>query len=157
MARPHPVAARKRFRFWPAAISSPSMFDLPDPAQPEPAQAVPVLGLGEERLDPDLPFAHRLLVGLGGVVAAHPVQVVGVEGAVDDAAVVAVGASRLERAGVAGRGVGPVDDAPPRCTWPLRRGSGWPCGQRYASALGVVGELALPKNGVRWSKSGSGT
>ena len=71
------------------------MLTFSKPAQAEAAQAVPVLGLGEERLDPDLPLAHRLLVGLGRVVAAHPVQVVRVEGAVDDAAVVAGGAVRL--------------------------------------------------------------
>jgi hypothetical protein len=31
MAPPHPVEARKRFRFWPAAIGSPSMVTLSSP------------------------------------------------------------------------------------------------------------------------------
>src|SRR5215218_6210510 len=71
---------------------------------------MPLLGFGKEGLDPDLPFAHRLLVGLGQVVAADFVEVLGVEGAVDDAAVIAGGALGLHRTRVAGRRVGTVDD-----------------------------------------------
>ena len=52
---------------------------------------MPELGFREERLDPHLPFAHRLLVGLGHVVVTHFVEVLLGEGAVDDAAVVAGG------------------------------------------------------------------
>ena len=79
--RPQPAWLSSRFRFWPAAISSASPLTLLQPPQPEPPQPVPVLGLGEERFDPDLAFAHRLGVGLGRVVAAHPVQVRLVEAA----------------------------------------------------------------------------
>src|SRR5690348_10472035 len=71
---------------------------------------MPELGLGTQRLDPDLPFAHRLLRRLGGVIAAHLLKVVGVERAVHDAAVFTFGAFGLDWAGVAGRGPGTVDD-----------------------------------------------
>src|SRR4051794_35693371 len=49
--------------------------DLGQPSEAEPAQPVPDLGLGEERLDPDLALAHRPreLLGLG--VAAYALQV----------------------------------------------------------------------------------
>src|SRR5919112_5345777 len=43
--------------------------------QPEATQPMPLLGFGKEWLDPALPFAHRLLVGRGRVVAAHPVEI----------------------------------------------------------------------------------
>ena len=49
--------------------------DLLQSPQAEPPQAVPVLGFGEQWLHPDLAFAHGLGVGLGGVVAADPVEV----------------------------------------------------------------------------------
>src|SRR5688500_15594976 len=44
----------------------------------EAVETVPGLGLGKERLHPHLPLAHRLLIRLGGVVAAHALEVVGV-------------------------------------------------------------------------------
>src|SRR4051812_37069542 len=55
-------------------------------AEAELAQAVPLLGLPEEGFDPHLPLTEGLLVGLGGVVAPHPVEVRLVEGAVHVAA-----------------------------------------------------------------------
>jgi hypothetical protein len=70
---------------------------------------VPLLGFGKERLDPHLPFAHRLLIGLGEVVAAHFIEVVLVEGAVDHAPVVTGRALRFDRTDVAGRRVGAVE------------------------------------------------
>ena len=54
------------------SISSASPLTFSRAPQAEAPQPVPVLGLGEERFDPDLPFAHRLGVGLGRVVGAHP-------------------------------------------------------------------------------------
>ncbi len=65
------------------------------PAQPELAQAVPLLGLGEERLRPDLALAHGVLVGRRRVVAAHALEGGGVDGAVDGPPAVARGAGRL--------------------------------------------------------------
>jgi hypothetical protein len=37
--------------------------DAPQAPQAEPAQAMPLLGLGKQRLDPDLALAQRLLTG----------------------------------------------------------------------------------------------
>src|SRR5215207_8768834 len=71
---------------------------------------MPGLGLGEERLHPDSPLAHRLLVGRSRVMAAHRLQVVGVEGPMDDAAMLTLRAFRLEWTGVAGGGRGTVDN-----------------------------------------------
>src|SRR5829696_2302312 len=79
---------------------------------------MPGLGLGEERLHPDSPLAHRLLVGRSRVMAAHRLQVVGVEGPMDDAAMLTFRAFRLEWTGVAGGGRGTVQP-PPRHTWPF--------------------------------------
>lgn len=62
---------------------------VPQAAQPESPQAMPILRFSEKRLDSDPAFPHRLLVGLRDVVAAHPLQVVGIEGAVHDPAMVA--------------------------------------------------------------------
>jgi hypothetical protein len=95
---------------------------------------VPLLGFGKERLDPDLPFPHRLPVYLSGMVAPDLLQVVRIEGAVDDAAVVAGRALGLDRARVAGRRVGPIDDLFSMYLV-LQRGKGCPCGQRYLSAV----------------------
>src|SRR5215211_7159355 len=77
--------------------------DLLRSPESEAAQPVPVLGLGEERLDPDLPFAHRLRVRLGLVVAAHPVQIGLVETAPDAPAARCGCALRTERADRTGR------------------------------------------------------
>src|SRR3954466_13171851 len=71
---------------------------------------MPLLGLGKQRLDPDLALADRLLVRLGRVVAAHALEVLGMEGTMHDASVVAGGASRLDWAGIAGSGSAPVND-----------------------------------------------
>ena len=76
--------------------------------EPHPLQAVPLLGFAEERLDPHLPLAQALLAGLGLVVDAHPVYVVLVEAAAQQAAAAGADAFRLQSAGVAGRGVGPL-------------------------------------------------
>ena len=64
---------------------------------------MPGLGFGEQRLDPDLAFAHRFGVWLGGVVRPHSVEVGLVEAALDLPSLGARGALRLERAGIAGR------------------------------------------------------
>ncbi|MDP9358570.1 MAG: hypothetical protein M3R02_25480 [Chloroflexota bacterium] len=79
------------------------------PPHPEAPKPVPGLGLSEEWLHPDLALAHCLPVCLGRVVAAHLAQIVGEEGTVDGATAVALGAGGLDRAGVAGGGIGPVD------------------------------------------------
>ena len=61
------------------------------------------LGLSKQRFDPDLPFAHRLLVRLGGVVAADPLQVGLVEAALHfEEAAVALQTITLPDAGQAG-------------------------------------------------------
>src|SRR5438128_2148588 len=70
---------------------------------------MPGLGFGKEGLDPDLPFAHRLLVRLGGVVAAHSVEISLGEGAVDDAALVTARALGFDGTGVAAGRVGAID------------------------------------------------
>lgn len=61
----------------------------------------PAPGPGKQRLNPGLALAHGLLAGLGRVIAARLVQVFGIERAMDDAAVAAFRALRLEPAGVA--------------------------------------------------------
>src|SRR5215210_6239699 len=71
---------------------------------------MPDLRLSEERLNPHLALAHCFLVRLGGVVAAHLVQILRVKRAMDDPAAAAFGALRLERAGITGRSMSPVDD-----------------------------------------------
>src|SRR3954468_20425128 len=71
---------------------------------------MPLLRFGKERLDPHLPFAHRLLVGLGGVVAADLVEILLVQGPVHDPAVVTGGALGLDGTGVASRGISAIDD-----------------------------------------------
>jgi hypothetical protein len=81
---------------------------LPQPAESEPSQPVPVL-FAEQRLDPHLPLPHRLLVGSGLVVGAHAVEVLDVQGPMDLAPLTAHGASRFERAGIADGGVSAVD------------------------------------------------
>src|SRR5829696_6176620 len=65
------------------------------------AQAVPFLGFGKQRLDPNLALAHRLLVGLGGVISPHLLQVLGIEGAVDHATMATGSAGSLDGARVA--------------------------------------------------------
>jgi len=44
------------------------------PAEQEAPELVPVFGLAEQRLDPDLPFAQGLLVRFSGLVGTHPIQ-----------------------------------------------------------------------------------
>src|SRR4051794_28709763 len=112
--RPHPVAAKKRFRFCPAPTSSPWMFAFASPRsrkRRKPCQSLAsVLGFSKERLDPDLPFAHRLPEDLGRAVAADLLPVVSIEGPVHDAAVVGGRALDLDGTGIAERRVGPIDD-----------------------------------------------
>src|SRR5687768_15763180 len=48
--------------------------DLPEGAEPKAPQAVPLLGLAEERLHPHRPLAHRLLIWLSGVGGADAVE-----------------------------------------------------------------------------------
>src|SRR3954464_7476367 len=78
---------------------------------------MPALGVGKLGFHPDLPLAHRRLVGRGRVIAAHLLKVVGMEGAVDRAAVRAGSALRFDRAAVAGHSVSSVEALLPRCIW----------------------------------------
>src|SRR5688572_3022491 len=71
---------------------------------------MPVFGFAEERFDPDLAFAHGFCVGGGGVIAPHPLQILGVEGAVHLTPLIAAGAGSFDRAAIAGRGSRAVDD-----------------------------------------------
>src|SRR5215218_11201295 len=73
--------------------------------EPHPLHAVPLLGFAEERLDPHLPLSQGLFAGLGLVVGTHPFYVVLVEASAQQATAVGAGAFRLQRTGVAGRGV----------------------------------------------------
>src|SRR4051794_1140454 len=71
---------------------------------------MPLFRLAEQRLDPDAPFAHRLPVGGGLVIAPDAVQVGLVEAAGEDPALRAISAARLDRArrtGISRRLVGP--------------------------------------------------
>jgi len=77
--------------------------------QSEAAQSVPRFRLGEERFYPDLALAHRLRVGLGGVVATHAVKVIFVEAPPDSSAPSRCRALRLELAYTTHRGRGFVD------------------------------------------------
>src|SRR5687767_12224519 len=73
---------------------------------------MPELGLSEERLHLHLPLAHGFLVRLGRVVCSHLVQIIGIEGAMDNPPPIAFRAVRLEWASIAGCGIGPIDDRP---------------------------------------------
>ena len=73
---------------------------------------MPLLGLGKQRLDPDLALAQRLLVCGGRLVGSHPLQVLLAEGAPDGAP--RLGAGRAvgpEGTGTAGRSPRAVEDA----------------------------------------------
>jgi hypothetical protein len=54
--------------------------------EPELRQPVPLLRFREERFDPHAPFPHGLLERRRSVIAAHPLQVAGVEGSIDEPA-----------------------------------------------------------------------
>src|SRR5918997_6580202 len=118
--RPPWLARQRSLRgpVWPRSASPPSLPEeplqvlagrdqqrlgvhLPEPSQPEPLEAVPVLGLTEQRLDPDAPLAHGLSVGVGLVVSADTVQVGFVEAPREDPPFQAVGAACLEGTGTA--------------------------------------------------------
>src|SRR5215207_2687199 len=92
---------------------------------------MPFLGFGKEGLDPDLAFAHRLLVGLG-------------DGAVDHAAMLAGRALGLDEASIADPRVRAIDDLvfgvlglPARQELPLRAAVG--------VLNGIVAELPFAK------------
>src|SRR3954469_3080985 len=70
---------------------------------------MPLLGLGKERLNPDLTLADGFLVRLRGVICPNLLDVLGIERAMDDAASVASGALGLDRASIAGVRVGAID------------------------------------------------
>src|SRR5215213_9353369 len=70
---------------------------------------MPLLGLPKQWLDPYGPFAHRLLIRGCRVVRLNPLQIIGVEGALQRAAAVAGRTRRLGRAGIAGGSGGAVD------------------------------------------------
>ena len=112
---------------------------LREPADAEAPQAVPLLGLAEERLDPDRPLAHGSLIGLGRVVAPDPVEVGLVQRAVHVAPGRARRAGRLGRAGVADRRVGDVAHQLPLPRHPVAS-EGLPPGAAVLVPLGVVGE-----------------
>jgi hypothetical protein len=78
-------------------------------AQPEAAEAMPVLGLPEQGLHPHSSLAHGLLVRRSAVICPHTIQVRGMEGAGQRAAVLAGRAGGLDRAGITGLRVGPVE------------------------------------------------
>ena len=63
--------------------------DLGEPTEAELAETVPRLCFSKQWLDPDAPFAHRLLVGSSLVVTPDAVQVGFVKAAGEDAAVLA--------------------------------------------------------------------
>src|SRR5215204_5365341 len=77
---------------------------------PEPTEAVPLLGLGKQRFDPDLPLADRLLADLGRMGAADLLEGIDGERSLDLAAVVAGGARGFDRVGVADSGLATVGD-----------------------------------------------
>src|SRR5215208_3694847 len=105
---------------------------------------MPFLGFGKEGLDPDLAFAHRLLVGLGRVVAVDPVEIGLGDGAVDHAAMLAGRALGLDEASIADPRVRAIDDLvfgvlglPARQELPLRAAVG--------VLNGIVAELPFAK------------
>src|SRR3954447_25635631 len=109
---------------------------------------MPRLRFCKERLHPDPSLAHRLLVGLGGVVAAHALEIVGGERAMHDPSMLALGASGFVRAGIAGHGRGAVDD---HCLAVL---GGFPLQRMVLRtgvfiALSIVDEVRLGEE--RWS------
>src|SRR5215212_1210178 len=105
---------------------------------------MPDLGLREQRLDPHLPFPHRLPVDLGGVIAADLLQVVSIEGPMYDAAVVAGRALGLDGTRVAGRGLGAIDHLV-LGVFGLAVWQGLALWAAVQVSRGVVGERALPE------------
>src|SRR3954469_20933798 len=71
--------------------------DLGEATEAELAEAVPLFRLAEQGLDPDTPFAHRLPVGGGLVIAPDAVEIRLVEAAGEDPPFLAVGTLRFER------------------------------------------------------------
>src|SRR5215210_1101112 len=105
---------------------------------------MPILGFSEQRLDPHLPFPHRLPIDLGGVVAADLLQVISIEGPVHDAAVAAGGAGSLDGARVAGRGLGAIDHLM-LGVFGLAAWQGLALWAAVQVSRGVVRERALPE------------
>src|SRR3712207_479185 len=73
---------------------------------------MPLLRLPEERLDPHLPLAHRLLEGVRLSGRLGPLDRVDEEGAMDDTALRALRTRALQRTGIAGGRVRPIDGGP---------------------------------------------
>src|SRR4051812_45854420 len=103
-----PPCRQEPLQVLPRRDQQPLDVDVLQASPPEATQAMPELSLGKQRLHPDLALAHRFLVGLGGVITTDSFQVVGIEGAMDDAAAIACCAFGLEWTAVARRGIGPV-------------------------------------------------
>src|SRR5215204_6764718 len=80
----------------------------PEPPEPEAPYPVPLLGLPEERLNPHLALAQRLLVGLGLSVGANPFEELLLEAPPDHAPVTSRRAFGLRGASIAGLGLRPV-------------------------------------------------
>src|SRR5216684_4503234 len=70
---------------------------------------MPLLGFPEEWFHPHRAFPHRLLVARPLVVGMDALQILGIEGTVEQPAGLAGGTGRLDRAHVAGGGIGAVD------------------------------------------------
>jgi hypothetical protein len=70
---------------------------------------VPVFAFPKQRLGPDLPLAHRLLIGLGTVVADDQVELGLIEMALDHVPIVILGTLGLQTTGIAGSHIGLVD------------------------------------------------
>src|SRR5437763_1815431 len=101
---------------------------------------MPLLRFAEEGLDPHRAFAHGLLVAGGLVIGVDPLQIRGVERAVNRPTAVTGGTRGLHWAGIAGGGVGPIDDqlfgVLGRPAWePL------PFGALILVPLAIIGEL----------------
>src|SRR5215211_8679540 len=107
---------------------------------------MPLLGFPEQRLDPHRALPHRLQVARSLVVGLHALEVLGLERAVNHPAALAGSTRRLDRAGVAGRGIRSVDGHTLRV---LGREAGQrvPFGTAVLVALAIVRELGWP---VEW-------
>ena len=81
---------------------------LRQPTQSEPSQAMPLLALTKQRLDPHLSLLLRLFVGGGLVIRRHTIQILLKKAAADGAPILAAGTFRLQGTGSAACRIGVV-------------------------------------------------
>ncbi len=75
--------------------------DAPKPTQAEPPHPMPVFSFSKQGFDPDTAFAIRLLVGFGGMVGSHSIQIVLIPAAAEGSSLLARRVLCFQRAMIA--------------------------------------------------------